>query len=172
MGAIVRRVRARAQDDAIVLAPPSTLPSVTATDEIRNLLGTYCELMDQGDFNALGALFTNGQLADEAGTAIAVGAPAVADLYHVGTMLYDGSPRTKHVVANTVIDWEEDASTAVARSSYVVFQQTDDLPLQAIISGRYHDTFEHHDGAWRFAERRFSIDLLGDLSHHLRYELS
>lgn len=144
---------------------------MTATDEIRNLLGTYCDLMDQGDFDALGELFTNGRLADEAGAAIAVGADAVANLYRVGTKLYDGSPRTKHVVANTVIDRHEDASTAVARSSYVVFQQTDDLPLQAIISGRYHDTFEQHDGAWRFVERRFSIDLLGDLSHHLRYDV-
>ena len=144
---------------------------MTSADEIRNLLGTYCERMDRGDFEGIGELFTDGRLADEHGTPIAVGAAAVADLYRVGTRLYDGSPRTKHVVANSVIETNDETSAAVARSSYIVFQQTDDLPLQAIIAGRYHDTFEHHDGAWRFAERRFSIDLLGDLSHHLRYDV-
>ena len=144
---------------------------MTSTDDIHNLLGTYCERMDRGDFDGIGELFADGRLADEHGTPIAIGAEAVADLYRVGTKLYDGSPRTKHVVANSVIELDDNTSTAAVRSSYVVFQQTEDLPLQAIIAGRYHDTFEHHDGAWRFAERRFSIDLLGDLSHHLRYDV-
>ena len=38
---------------------------------------------------------------------------------------------------------------------------------QPIIAGRYHDRFVRDDGVWRFAERRFFIDLVGDLGHHL-----
>jgi hypothetical protein len=144
---------------------------VTATDAIRNLLGTYCERMDLGDFDGIGALFAHGQLADEHGNPFAVGAEAVTAMYRTGTKLYGGSPRTKHVVSNTVIDLDDDHASATARSSYVVFQQTDDLPLQAIIAGRYRDVFECPDGPWRFSERRFTIDLLGDLSHHLRYDV-
>ena len=144
---------------------------MTASDEIRNLLGTYCERMDLGDFDGIGALFASGTLADEHGQPIAAGAEAVAALYRTGTKLYDGSPRTKHVVANSVVDVDEAAGRAVVRSSYVVFQQTDALPLQAIIAGRYVDTFACDSDAWRFEERRFTIDLLGDLSHHLRYEV-
>jgi hypothetical protein len=49
-----------------------------------------------------------------------------------------------------------------------VLQAVPGLPLQPIASGRYHDRFERHDGEWVFAERRVSIDLVGDVSHHLR----
>jgi SnoaL-like domain len=144
---------------------------VTASDEIRNLLGRYCECMDGGDFDGIGALFAAATLADEHGTPIAQGAEAVTAFYRLGTQLYDGTPRTKHLVSNSVIDLDEPAGHAVVRSSYVVFQQTPALPLQAIIAGRYQDTFEHAEGAWRFTERRFFVDLLGDLSQHLRYEV-
>ena len=43
--------------------------------------------------------------------------------------------------------------------------------MQAIISGRYHDTLRRIDGRWRFVERCFLVDLVGDLSCHLRFEL-
>jgi 3-phenylpropionate/cinnamic acid dioxygenase small subunit len=81
--------------------------------------------------------------------------------------LHDGEQRTKHLVANTVL--EEDGSDVIrARSSYVVLQATEALPLQPIIAGRYQDRFERgDDGAWRWAERRFLTDLVGHLSQHL-----
>ena len=53
-----------------------------------------------------------------------------------------------------------------------MLQQTDALPIQPIISGRYHDTFERIDGAWWFDTRIMFVDLVGDLSHHLLYELA
>jgi hypothetical protein len=43
-----------------------------------------------------------------------------------------------------------------------------DLPLQPIAAGRYHDRFAFGDGRWRFAERRVFVDLVGDVSRHLR----
>jgi hypothetical protein len=52
-----------------------------------------------------------------------------------------------------------------------VFQQTDELPLQAIIAGRYHDTFRRVEGRWWFDTREMFVDLTGDLSHHLLFEL-
>jgi hypothetical protein len=139
-------------------------------DEIRNLLGAYCERIDLGDFDGVGALFADGVLADEHGTELARGAEAVAAFYAAGTKRHDdGTPRTKHVVANSII--EVDGDTATARSSYVVFQATAVVPLQPIIAGRYTDTFVRADDAWSFAERRFFVDLVGDLSDHLRFEL-
>jgi hypothetical protein len=144
---------------------------VTASDEIRNLLGSYCECMDRGDFDGIGELFAAGTLADEHGTPIATGAEAIAAFYRAGTQLYDGSPRTKHLVSNSVVDIDDGVGQAVVRSSYVVFQQTDTLPLQAIIAGRYRDSFDRTEGVWRFTERRFFVDLLGDLSQHLRFEV-
>ena len=45
------------------------------------------------------------------------------------------------------------------------------LALQPVISGRYRDEFERVDGAWRFATRKMYVDLVGDLSQHLLFEL-
>lgn len=138
-------------------------------DEIRNLLGTYCELMDAADWPAVGALFADGELTAEDGSVVASGADAVRALYEKGTRLYDGSPRTKHVTANSVLTITGDGATA--RSSYVVFQATDGFELQPIISGRYRDEFVRTESGWRFARRQFLVDHVGDLSHHLTYEV-
>ena len=142
-----------------------------AADAIRNLLGEYCERIDAGDFAGVGQLFAHGALADQHGNELARGAGPVEAFYAGGTLRHDGSPRTKHLVTNVVLDVDEDAGRAEARSSYLVLQQVDDGPLQPIITGRYRDAFEHADGAWRFVERRFFVDLVGDLSRHLAYEL-
>jgi 3-phenylpropionate/cinnamic acid dioxygenase small subunit len=157
-----------------------------AHEQIRNLLGRYCELMDAGHFAGLAELFAHATLADEHGNVFATGAEEVHRMWHAQTHLYssgraghdpasgraghdDGSPRTKHITANPVIDVDDADGIAQVSSSYVVFQATDDLPLQPIITGRYYDTFTRgHDGAWHWTQRRFAVDHVGDLSHHLR----
>lgn len=141
---------------------------LTDGDRIRNLLGAYCDLIDQGDHAGVGALFgTDGVLAADDGTVIARGHEAIADFYARTTKRHDGSPRTKHLVTNTVLDPEDDGSV-LARSSFLVLQATADLPLQPIIAGRYVDRFvPDGTGGWRWAERRFTADLVGHLSHHL-----
>jgi len=63
------------------------------------------------------------------------------------------------------------ASVATARSYYTVFQRLDDFPLQPIIAGRYHDSFRRIEGRWWFDTRVMIVDLVGDLSRHLLYEL-
>ena len=144
---------------------------IPAHEAIRNLLGRYCELMDAGDFAGLGDLLDDAVLADEHGTEVARGGDAVQRLYEQ-TRLHDGSPRTRHLTTNSIIEVDEVRGTATARSAYVVLQATDVLHLQPIIAGRYADTFKRHpDGEWRFAERRFAVDLVGDLSNHLGYEV-
>jgi hypothetical protein len=142
---------------------------VSDEDEIRNLLGTYCEVMDAADWVALGALFADGELAADNGTVVAAGADAVQRMYERGTKLYDESPRTRHITANSII--EVDGDRAAARSSYVVFQQTQGIDLQPIITGRYRDEFVRGEAGWRFARRTFFVDHVGDLSHHLTYEV-
>ena len=160
---------------------------MTEGDRIRNLLGRYCDLMDAGDWPGIGALFARGRLVTDDGTALAAGADAVAEFYRRGTQLHDGSPRTKHLVTNTVLGEAGADGTVEARSSYLVLQALDGVPLQPIITGRYVDRFARgedddgagvgaaegaiSDGGWHFTERAFTVDLVGDLSHHLRYTL-
>lgn len=100
------------------------------------------------------------------------GATGCAALYRASTRIYaDGSPHTKHVTTNSIIEVEEGADVAVALSCFTVFQQVDVFPLQAIVSGRYRDTFQRIDGRWWFDTRVMSVDLVGDLSRHLSHEL-
>jgi SnoaL-like domain len=148
-------------------------------DRIRNLLGRYCELIDRADYDGVAALFADDAvLAGEDGTVMARGRPAIAGHFRGLVTQHDGSPRTKHIVADTVLAEEADGSGGMtARSSYVVLQATAGLPLQPIICGRYVDRFLPGDGAdgghgaggggWRWVERRFAADLVGHLSQHI-----
>lgn len=157
---------------------------MTDGDRIRNLLSRYCDLMDAGDWPGIGALFARGRLVTDDGTALAAGAAAVAEFYARGTRLHDGSPRTKHIVANTVLHEAGDDGSVVARSSYLVLQAVEGRPLQPVITGRYVDRFGRIDVAgappgtdavdeagWHVVERAFAVDLVGDLGDHLRYAL-
>jgi hypothetical protein len=136
-------------------------------DHIRNLLGTYCRLIDAGDFDGVGRLFADATLCTEDGAVIATGALEVAALYAAMTRRHeDGTPLTQHVVANTVLE-PLTHDTICASSNYIVFQATGSLPLQPIVTGAYVDTFARADEGWRFAERRFTLGKLGDLSQHL-----
>ena len=140
-----------------------------AHEQIRNLLGRYCELMDAGHFAGLAELFAHATLADEHGNVFATGAEEMHRMWEAQTIKHDGTPRTRHVTANPVIDVDETAGIAQVTSSYVVFQGTDDLPLQPIVTGRYGDVFTRDDdGRWHFTQRRYAVDHFGDLSHHLR----
>ena len=144
-------------------------PSAAEVLAVHNLLGRYCERIDAGDFAGVGELFAHGGLAagDLDAPAFVSGAYAVAAFYAAGTRLHDGSPRTKHMVADIVVGDVADDGSITARSSYVVLQGVDGFPLQPIIAGRYVDRFEPGaDGSWHFARRHFSVDLLGDLTHH------
>jgi len=141
-------------------------------EAIRNLLGMYCEAMDAGDFEALAGLFADATLADDKGHVFATGSAQMLRQWTAQTKVYAGSPRTRHMVANPVIEVDEANGTATCRSSYVVFQGVDDLPLQPIVTGRYRDRFRRQDdGSWRWEQRGYVVDHVGDLSHHLSFEL-
>jgi 3-phenylpropionate/cinnamic acid dioxygenase small subunit len=146
---------------------------MTSETEIANLLYTYAEFMDSGDFAGAADLFRHARLRvsgeggrDGAGT---VDSDTMLSLWRGMVIVYpDGTPRTKHVITNPIIDVDDAGGTATCRSYYTVLQQTDDFPLQVIVMGRYHDRFERADGRWRFSYRDYSmIDQVGDLSHHL-----
>jgi len=137
---------------------------------ITNELYRYAELVDAGRFDEVGELMEHCTLRYGDGAGGPSGAQAIAAMYRDTLVTYDdGTPRTRHVTANPIV--EVDGDTARVRSVYMVLQQSPDSPMQAIISGRYHDTLRRIDGRWRFVERRFLVDLVGDLSRHLRFEL-
>jgi 3-phenylpropionate/cinnamic acid dioxygenase small subunit len=139
--------------------------------EIEHLLYAYAERIDAGDLDGVAELFRHGRIEAAPGMVVE-GAEAVRSMYAGAVRLHpDGTPRTRHVTTNVTVDVDEAAGTGTARAYYTVFQQTDELPLQAIIAGRYHDTFHRIDGRWHFDTRTISVDLTGNLEHHLRFQL-
>ena len=146
-----------------------------AARRIENLLYSYAERIDAGDFEGVADLFAHGRVTASPTLApeqTFEGRERVLALYRGSARLHaDGTPRTKHVTTNAIIEVADGARTASARSYYTVFQQVEKQPLQPIICGRYHDSFQCLDGRWWFDTRLMIVDLVGDLSRHLLYEL-
>jgi len=147
-----------------------------AAREVENLLYTYAERIDAGDLEGVAELFTHGRVQASA-TATPEqtfeGRERVLALYRGSARIYaDGSPHTKHVTTNPIIEADAEVGRATARSYYTVFQQVEDFPLQPIIAGRYHDSFHRIDNRWWFDTRIMFVDLVGDLSRHLLYDLA
>jgi 3-phenylpropionate/cinnamic acid dioxygenase small subunit len=147
---------------------------VDSAREIENLLYTYADRIDRGDFDGVAELFAHGRVRGVEGggpETVFEGRDRVRALYGATTRIHDdtGTPRTKHLCANAIVHVDEDAGTATAQSSYVVCQATPELPLQVVVTGRYRDTFHRIDGTWWFDTRTMYVDQAGDLSHHLMF---
>jgi hypothetical protein len=145
-----------------------------ARHEISKLIFTCDQRNDAGDFAGVGELFAQGSIGVAGmGENVCEGAQGVAEQFARVTRTYpDGGARTHHISTNLIIDVDDEAGTATCQSHYVMYQQTDELPLQPIDAGRNTDTFERIDGAWVWKRRYITVLLHGDLSHHLVQDLT
>ena len=143
------------------------MPSTVA---ITNLLYRYAELMDAGDFEGAAAMFEHADLILDHDTDTRTDAAGILEIWRSLVIVHDdGTPRTKHVTTNPIVEVDEALGTATCRSYYTVLQQLGDGPLVPIVAGRHHDRFERVADEWRFSERDYSMmDLVGDVSRHLR----
>ena len=142
-------------------------PVSDARDEITALMYGYAEKLDLGDLAGVAAYFEDATYGPGGGPSIK-GGKTLETLLNQIVKLYDGTPRTKHVTTNLMIDVDEKGDTATARSYFSVFQGVEGTPLQPIIMGRYHDQFRRGPSGWYFTDRQIFMDLVGDLSRHLR----
>ncbi|MFE3527198.1 nuclear transport factor 2 family protein [Streptomyces sp. NPDC059161] len=149
------------------MSSSTRMPADPSHRAIENLIARYAELVDDGDFTGLGALLADATFVGS-GQPVS-GCEAIEKMFRETLIVYaDGTPRTQHVTTNIAIEVDEQAGTATSRSYVTVLQALPDLPLQPIVGGRYYDRFECRDGRWRFLERRVRINLVGDVSRHLR----
>lgn len=147
---------------------------MSAYHEIYVLLYSYAERIDAGDFDGLAQLFEHAEITFEGFDQVRKGSDEVRALYEASTRRYpdDGTPKTKHVVTNVIVDIDATGDAATSRSYFTVLQAVPgELALQPVVAGRYHDRFERVDGTWRFAARHMMVDLMGDVSHHLAFTL-
>ncbi len=141
---------------------------------ITALLYTYAERIDAGDFDGLGDLFAAAEVTFEGFDQVRRGRDEVVALYTASTRRYpdDGTPKTKHVMTNVIVDIDEGGTTAGARSYFTVLQAVPGhLALQPIVAGRYRDRFEKVDDQWRFTARHMILDLVGQLEQHMLFDL-
>ncbi len=138
-----------------------------ATCAIHNLLYRYAEAIDAGRLDEAAELFRHARI--EAGGNGTLDHAGLLALWQRIILIYPcGTPRTRHLISNPIVDIDEATGTATARSCYTVFQATEQLPLQPIASGRYLDRFARLDGQWCFTAREYRLDLVGDMSRHLQ----
>ena len=145
-----------------------------ACRKIQNLVMHYAELIDGGDFSGVAELLKDCTICSPIDEGGIKGYQQVLDLFTASTRIFPdtGTPRTKHVLTNLIIELESEvAEVAFARSYYTVFQGTDQLPFQPIVAGRYHDEFEKIGDAWKFSRRNILVDFIGDVSQHLLVDI-
>lgn len=136
---------------------------------ILHLIYRYAELIDAGDFEAVGRLLSRASFGGPR-TATVSGAKNIAAMFTATTRRFDdGTPRTRHLVLNPIV--ETDGDRATARSTFCVVQATDRITLQPIVVGRYDDRFARDpDDGWHFTERIADVEMVGEVSDHLLIE--
>ena len=141
---------------------------------ITTLMYRYAECVDQADFDGLSEIFVKGTIGStSAESGEGMTGAQVGRFYAATNRVHDnGTLCTRHVSTNMMIDIDEAAGSATARSYYVVFQATEKLPFQPIVGGRYDDRFERTDGEWHFARRIVHVDQIGNMSEHLSFDLA
>jgi 3-phenylpropionate/cinnamic acid dioxygenase small subunit len=135
---------------------------------ITELLYRYAELIDAGDFDGVGQLLARATFGGTGPQGVS-GAASIAKLFATTTRRYPehgNTPRTRHLVLNPIVSLSGER-TATARSTFCVVQNTETVPLQPIVVGRYFDAFSCDDSGWHFTERKVEVQMVGDVSAHL-----
>ena len=105
--------------------------------DISNLLSEYTHRFDLGNLEGAAQLFRHARVQTAPDTWIDY--KQLLDIWREGVIMYDdGTPKTKHVCTNAVINIDEDNDAADSKSYYVVYQQTD-RPFNAVRSDRCSD---------------------------------
>lgn len=127
--------------------------------DIANLVYRCAEHIDNGDLISAAKLFSNAKVQLYKDGAYLTH-DELLSLWTGEMIIYpDGTPRTKQLITNPIIEINRESGTATCRSYYVVTPTcmvtptAGAVPLQSIASGRYHDEFVRIDGRWQFSLR-------------------
>jgi 3-phenylpropionate/cinnamic acid dioxygenase small subunit len=136
-------------------------------EAITTLVYRYAELLDSGDIEGVVELFADADWRSDTTGEVRRGHDEIKAVYDRVILYDDGTPKTRHLMTNLIIDVADGADVATGRSCYTVLQGIDPgAPIQTILSGRYHDQYRRTSEGWQFAERVFIVDLVGDQSRH------
>lgn len=130
---------------------------------IEELIHLYASYIDESDFESMSNLFAQGEWFG------CRGGSEVLEWMTRNVVLYDGSPRTHHVVSNVRISLGPDPLHAQA-SSYitVLHQMPEERGICVISANVYFDEFEKEAGQWHFSRRTIERRLVGEAERHRR----
>ncbi len=139
---------------------------------IEHLVYQYASAIDRGDFDTLGALFSQGSIIYMPGSWQIKGAKNVVNHFSKTVKIYPetGTPCTMHQVTNIDVVIDDSGKRATANAVFVVHQAVPDEPIKLICTGRYFDRFNFDGTHWYFSERRVMPEYFGDLSQHIYEE--
>ena len=145
---------------------------------IEGIMYRYAEAIDSGDIETVGMLFAKGQILMPDGGTLS-GSAEIANHYisiirffdadekEVDYVRLETTPRTKHVITNLQMEFNNAVDRAEVRSYFTVYQNLggqNDL----VAGGRYEDVFELDLTGWHIAERSIYLDSPGDITRHLK----
>jgi hypothetical protein len=142
------------------------LPESDARAAVAGLVHAYAERLDAGDLDGVADLFARATWRSTAGTNRR-GAAEVRRAYDPVIRYADGSPRTKHVITNLVIDVAPGGDKASSTCLFTVLQGLPDQPVRVILAGHYRDQFAADEHGWYFTDRLIEPHLVGGLSRHM-----
>ena len=140
--------------------------------QIENLLYLYAEKIDAGDFAGVAALFRDADIVAPAHNSVVSGEEAVLAMYQQSTRLYADSntPKTRHLISNVII---EHCQARQRDGAFLLYRAAGHrcTGLTAYYRGRYRMNWARGRRVG-FARREMHVDLVGDLSQHLLFELA
>ncbi|MEH3155188.1 MAG: nuclear transport factor 2 family protein [Gordonia paraffinivorans] len=134
---------------------------------VTALLHRYARRLDAGDLVGVADLFRDADVL-VSGTVIGSGSAFVEQFLRDSVIVHpDGTPQTRHVVAQPTIEMDDDTHATVG-SQFTVLQ-VGPGGAYVVMVGRHHDTVVEGVDGWRFASRDYGdITFVGDTSRHLR----
>ena len=91
-------------------------------DEIAALVHRYAELIDAGDMDGVVAMFAAATWRSDASGTVLRTPEEIREVYDRIVLYEDGTPKTRHLMNNLIIEMEDGADDATARCSYTVLQ--------------------------------------------------
>jgi len=142
--------------------------------QIEKLITRYSQCADRAEFEEIAELYKHCVLYMPGGLVIDVRRDGVGRYLEwckrvIRVYPDSGTPKTRRIVGTIIID-DDGVDRAKSEWNVVCFQATKDLPLQAIAAATLYDKYEKVEEQWRLVERREDLELIGDLSHHVRFE--
>ena len=138
---------------------------------VLNLLHSYADALERGDFDRINALFSDADLyvsgRDE--PVVQAGNGRLGDLIRQSMPVYppDNAPRVRLMITNHRVHF--DGSRVRVQSCFMMFQVLSGSQLAAspVAVGTYDDRFLRRGDTWQFTERHETIKATGDLRGEL-----